>query len=320
MRLLLTAMLYLTANLDFNTVVLLLVLVVLLLVLVVLLGEAKATRQSIGELRQSIGQISATLKWLLLATPERLDFWHPRQKHIAAPYSRPKKLKEKLAKHYFGGSNPQTECAVTGLPASTNKEDDKTHSVVIAHLLPRNSPDIAYAHFGLDPKEARDGMRMCMFLCKTIEDAYDRKKLSFYQVGKADGKTMFKMKLWDPTVGDQLVYGDTAANVPKIQQYADTQFSFPDKKTPFTRILSYHHWVCHYSAEKRGWNADGNPPNTFGSPLEDPNIPTEIYGEFSLHAEDEKSFATPSPGKRRNILFQSSSLSTASPSAASSSY
>ncbi|CAB9518925.1 expressed unknown protein [Seminavis robusta] len=89
--------------------------VLIIVLAVVLIKEIRRGQESINHFKESINH---SLTWLLVTTPERLDFWHPRQKNTPAPYDRPKGLRVKLKKHYG-----DDKCAVTGIPTNSDTEN-----------------------------------------------------------------------------------------------------------------------------------------------------------------------------------------------------
>lgn len=239
-----------------------------------------------------LGKVEKNQTWMMLTLPERVDFWNARTANDPAPTLRPQNLAKDVAKHYHYGDNEaggdlKLRCALTGELGETKVS--KHPNVIVAHLLRRNNPDFAFAHFGLDAKNDRDGMRNVMPLCRGLEDAFDSKRISFYRT--ADRK--IRMKVWDENVRKKQIYkGEKGDGIKTIGDFEGEFLKFPDdEKTPYTRILSYHHRVCFHNAKMRGW-IDQNEvvPAVSGTRYKD-TVPREIeiYTERDSHCCDQLS-------------------------------
>jgi len=254
-------------------------------VLLVLLVWKMDTR--LGMMETRLGKVEKNQTWMMITSPERVDFWNSRTKNDPAPTPKPQNLARKAAAHYEcgAGGDPKLCCALTGLSGDSSKVSK--HQVVVAHLLRRNNPDFAFAHFGLDPTSDRDGMRNVMLLCKGLEEAFDEKRISFFR--EDDGK--YRMQVWDKQVRLKQIWRGEQGHVKTIGDCDNEQLflNFPEKKTPYTRILSYHHRVCFYNAKMCNWIDENQVvPADYGSPFKG-TVPLEIAinSELDSHFGDQ---------------------------------
>ena len=135
------------------------------------------------------------------------------------------------------------------------------HQVIVAHLMPRDLPNIAFQQMGLEAED-RDGMRNVIPLCKGIEDCFDKKRISFYRT--KDNSTKFRIKVWDQGARKvelwKMIKNDVSSKARgsdgkplTVGDFVDREFEFPDGKMPFTRVLSYHYGICFGNALDEGW-------------------------------------------------------------------
>ena len=161
--------------------------------------------------------------------------------------------------------------------------------VIVAHLLRRNNPDFAFSHFGLDATKDRDGIRNLMPLCSGLEDAFDLKRISFYQ--KNDGNLY--MKVWDSRVRDKYLWkggdGEKTMTIGDVEELNEP-LRLPNRDGPYTRILAYHHRLCYYYAIQLGWINQGDEALAWtGTPIKNVPLEIEINSELDEHYSDQLS-------------------------------
>jgi len=233
-------------------------------------------------------------RWTNMILLARLDFWHSRTLHLKAPCSRPASLATETA-YYYGCQTGKNTCALTGLNGTSDQ-------VMVAHLLPCRHFDFAFSLFGLDGQKEHDGMRNVMLLCKGLEEAFDKKRVSFGR--SEDGK--WRLHIWDDGVKNKCVWKANSTEV--LGKYEGMELTFPENKFPFTRILAYHHRVCFLNAKERNWIKDDvKMPEDSGSPFKTGNVPLEIDVNSELESYHSDNHT---PSKQSEFLhLTSSSLS-----------
>ena len=225
--------------------------------------------KKMSDIEKKMSNVDTGVQWIMVTTPQRIDFWHQNAKNLKAPFKRPKALQNECAKHYdCYHESGHNFCQFSGFRCESQAREFDL--VVVAHLLPRNLPDSMFALFGLKASEDRDGMKNVLCFARGIENSFDEKRLSFEMVddhSKGDDMVVYRMVIWDDDVKKKQLFKKCPKTIGDVK---DNLLVISKERAPLSRILSYHNYICHWNSKDRGWtDFDTCPPKLYGSPLVD---------------------------------------------------
>lgn len=143
---------------------------------------------------------------------------------------------------YYGLISATAQCMITNTPASIFRRPSQP-CVVLAHLLPRSSKRNVLDALGMVPEDI-ESIRNALLLCHGIEEAFDRKQVSFVPIDNpfVDGK--FKMMIWeDKFKGIPIYEGSTQT----LGDFENAQLDLVVNGTNhqiFRRVLSYQAYMA----------------------------------------------------------------------------
>ena len=170
-------------------------------------------------------------------------------------------------------------CGISTAPDETNMMQrdfcvltGRSGKLKLAHLVPASaSEDIRKTLQLSNDHNGIWSIRNVLLLCWNIEQAFDRKKLSFVQ--NPLRSDLYTMTIWDDDIRSELIWDGA-----KVESEAsDNTIGFYDgrplilqmkngvKLEPFKRCLSYQHFLCILYSRLR----TGDPPTDFASEIGD---------------------------------------------------
>lgn len=212
---------------------------------------------NIVALRKSVEDLKEVC--LLLETPDYDCYDYIAEKSKGSQLRR-----EAFLSVFHLNSTDDLACMVTGIcandiqlhPSLSNKEDlsPTTHAsvdpVTLAHILPRSCTAIDRKRLDLAPSSI-DSVRNCLLLCKGLEEAFDRKLISF--VPTSDTDPTYVMRVWSTEAESMLIYPKSTHTIGffKDRPLMLTQNGYSHR--PYNRALAYQAFRS-YLTSNRGPN------------------------------------------------------------------
>ena len=150
-------------------------------------------------------------------------------------------LRSMFLNHYE--LNAETaQCMITKTFASTASRGGQS-SVILAHLLPRSTKmcvlDVLGMHMG-----NIDTIRNSLLLCKGIEEAFDRKQVSFVPVDDPFVDGQFKMMIWEDKFKTTPIYEGSLQTLGEFENAPLDLVVNGTKHEVFRRVLSYQAYMA----------------------------------------------------------------------------
>ena len=246
-----------------------------------------------------VENIRVFVEMALIAIRHGLDALNPQARNpwalenceipMSAATRKDPQLRTKVAKHYQCKQSGIKEGKPVTLAQCCLTQHIGDHSeVVAAHLLPRRSAAAHRESLGFkDIKHGIDNFRNIILLSKNVEAAFDRQRLCFVKTLDCNGENKFILRLLDPLVGGEVIFGGASQKICKFEGHP-IQFKDPTKG-PFTQMLSFHAKTSYSLARKRGWirhenNLEHFPQEyEYGSPVSQDTIRCVMHDFASSH-------------------------------------
>ena len=153
----------------------------------------------------------------------------------------------------YGISVQDLPCMITGVTHNSicvpNTPQPKC-PIILSHLLPRSAAPKEYLKLGMN-KSDLDCIKNTLILCKGIEEAFDRKKISFIPADIPFSAPRLKLCIWDDRIRDKPIYecagrtiGDFEGNLLQLNVNGL-------QHNPFKRTLYYQAYRSFKTHHKR---------------------------------------------------------------------
>ena len=208
--------------------------------------QTAATSASIHTLTEQTSASIHTLTELVQDTQEAVkegNYMHldPYNDMTATSIGKSNNLRSMFLNHYE--LNAETaQCMITKTFASTASRGGQS-SVILAHLLPRSTKmcvlDVLGMHMG-----NIDTIRNSLLLCKGIEEAFDRKQVSFVPVDDPFVDGQFKMMIWEDKFKTTPIYEGSLQTLGEFENAPLDLVVNGTKHEVFRRVLSYQAYMA----------------------------------------------------------------------------
>ena len=156
---------------------------------------------------------------------------------------KPRKLNKHDYKEEYEVPVLDLRCMVTGV-SSTSTEDETPLSgqtnerVVLAHLLPRSADAKTMTSLGY-ARDDIENIRNTVLLCKGIEEAFDRKQISFVPCDNPFSNNKYKLCIWTDDVKLLPIYKGATKTIGSYEGHALNLSVGAAMHNPFKRAMSF---------------------------------------------------------------------------------
>ena len=208
--------------------------------------QTAATSASIHTLTEQTSASIHTLTELVQDTQEAVkegNYMHldPYNDMTATSIGKSNNLRSMFLNHYE--LNAETaQCMITKTFASTASRGGQS-SVILAHLLPRSTKMCVLDVLGMHTSNI-DTIRNSLLLCKGIEEAFDRKQVSFVPVDDPFVDGQFKMMIWEDKFKTTPIYEGSLQTLGEFENAPLDLVVNGTKHEVFRRVLSYQAYMA----------------------------------------------------------------------------
>ena len=126
----------------------------------------------------------------------------------------------------------------------------------LAHIWPSTTLGAGLDQFDLQESDVNQP-RNCMYLPRTVEEAFDRKRCTF-EWDFLHQRIFFNVL--DPDLLEEYIFFDTKKGGPigskRFKDLNGNHLVLPAKKFPYRRLLDWHSKRSHWMAKQRGWTSE----------------------------------------------------------------
>lgn len=158
--------------------------------------------------------------------------------------SKPRELSKADYEREFGIPAQELRCMVTGISqnsliaAAPKSSSTPKNPVTLAHLLARNADAKEMASLGYRKIDI-ENIRNSILLCKGIEEAFDRKYISFVPSDKPFSRNRYKLHIWADSVRTEPIFEGSSLTIGSFDGAALDLTVGITAHNPFKRAMSY---------------------------------------------------------------------------------
>jgi HNH endonuclease len=206
-------------------------------------------QQLIASVRNLEERVQETQEAIREGTYLLLDPWND---ITATSIGKSFNLRSEFFTHYRL-TNATAQCMITGTFASTfTTHRSGQTSVILAHLLPRSSKANVLDALGMHQEDI-DTIRNALLLCQGIEEAFDRKQVSFVPIDNPFVDGQFKMMIWEDKFKATPIYEGSTQTLGDFENAPLNLVVNGKRHEIFRRVVSYQAYMA-----CRHWYQYGN--------------------------------------------------------------
>ena len=156
---------------------------------------------------------------------------------------KPRKLNKHAYKEEYGVPVLDLRCMVTGVSSNSTEDEtlpsgQKNERVVLAHLLPRSADTKTMTSLGY-ARDDIENIRNTVLLCKGLEEAFDKKHISFVPSDNPFSDNKYKLCIWTDDVKLLPIYKGATKTIGSYEGHALNLSVGAAMHNPFKRAMSF---------------------------------------------------------------------------------